>query len=134
MRVKDGRAVPAFFGAALRGEPLPVHGDGSQTRSLCYVDDEVDGLLRLLVSDTVGPVNIGNPHEITILRLAEIIQDVVGQHPGIQFEARPTDDPSVRCPDISLARKVLDWEPKVPLEDGLARTLPWFRSRLQASG
>jgi dTDP-glucose 4,6-dehydratase len=131
MRVEDGRAVPAFFGAALRGTPLPVHGDGSQTRSLCYVDDEIDGLLRLLVSDTIGPVNIGNPQEVTILELAETIQNVVGRHPGIRFEPRPTDDPSVRCPDITLARTVLQWEPKVPLEEGLTRTLPWFRSQLR---
>ena len=126
MRLNDGRAVPAFFSAALRNEPLPVHGDGSQTRSLCYVDDEIDGLLRLLVSDEVGPVNIGNPQEVTILELAELVQDVVGNHPGVAFEPRPVDDPTVRCPDISLARRVLDWEPKVPLADGLQRTLPWF--------
>jgi dTDP-glucose 4,6-dehydratase len=97
---------------------------------LCYVDDEIEGLLRLLVSDTVGPVNIGNPHEVTILELADTIQDVVGQHPGVTFEPRPTDDPSVRCPDITLARDVLQWEPKVPLDEGLERTLPWFRSQL----
>jgi dTDP-glucose 4,6-dehydratase len=126
MRVDDGRAVPAFFGAALRDEPLPVHGDGLQTRSLCYVDDEIDGLLRLLVSDEVGPVNIGNPEEVTILELAQAVQDVVGNHPGVEFHPRPIDDPTVRRPDITLARKVLDWEPKVPLSDGLARTLPWF--------
>jgi nucleoside-diphosphate-sugar epimerase len=132
MRIEDGRAVPAFFGAALRNEPLPVHGDGSQTRSLCYVDDEVDGLLRLLVSDEVGPVNIGNPQEVTILELAERIQDVVGNHPGVEFHPRPVDDPTVRRPDITLARRVLDWEPKVPLADGLERTLPWFVERLAA--
>ncbi|HEX6257548.1 MAG TPA: NAD-dependent epimerase/dehydratase family protein [Euzebyales bacterium] len=126
MRVEDGRAVPAFFAAALRNEPLPVHGDGSQTRSLCYVDDEVEGLLRLLVSDEVGPVNIGNPEEHTILELAEMIQDVVGNHPGIAFHPRPIDDPTVRRPDIALARKVLDWEPAISLRDGLERTLPWF--------
>jgi len=130
MRVDDGRAVPAFFSAALRNEPLPVHGDGSQTRSLCYVDDEIDGLLRLLVSDEVGPVNIGNPEEHTILELAEMIQEVVGNHPGIDFLPRPIDDPTVRRPDITLARRALDWEPKIPLADGLARTLPWFVERL----
>jgi dTDP-glucose 4,6-dehydratase len=130
MRVDDGRAVPAFFNAALRNEPLPVHGDGSQTRSLCYVDDEIDGLLRLLVSDEVGPVNIGNPEEHTILELAQMIQDVVGNHPGIDHHPRPIDDPTVRRPDITLARRVLDWEPKIPLADGLARTLPWFVERL----
>jgi dTDP-glucose 4,6-dehydratase len=133
MRVDDGRAVPAFFSAALGNEPLPVHGDGSQTRSLCYVDDEIDGLLRLLVSDQVGPVNIGNPEELTILRLAEMVQDVVGNHPGVEFHPRAVDDPAVRCPDISLARRTLDWEPKVPLADGLQRTLPWFIKRLAAA-
>ncbi len=126
MRVDDGRAVPAFFNAALRNQPLPVHGDGLQTRSLCYVDDEVEGLLRLLVSDEIGPVNIGNPEEVTILELAETIQDVVGVHPGVRFLPRPVDDPMVRRPDIALARRVLDWDPKVSLADGLARTLPWF--------
>jgi dTDP-glucose 4,6-dehydratase len=130
MRVDDGRAVPAFLGAALRNEPLPVHGDGSQTRSLCYVDDEIEGLLRLLVSDEVGPVNIGNPEEHTILELAEMIQDVVGNHPGIAFRPRPVDDPTVRRPDIALARKVLDWEPTVSLRDGLQRTLPWFAENI----
>ena len=130
MRIDDGRAVPAFFSAALRNEPLPVHGDGSQTRSLCYVEDEIDGLLRLLVSDEVGPVNIGNPEEHTILELAEMVQDVVGRHPGVELHPRPVDDPTVRRPDITLARRVLDWEPKIPLADGLARTLPWFVERL----
>lgn len=130
MRVDDGRAVPAFFSAALRNEALPVHGDGSQTRSLCFVDDEIEGLLRLLVSDEVGPVNVGNPEEVTVLELAEAIQNVVGNHPGVQFHPRPVDDPTVRCPDITLARKVLDWNPKVPLADGLARTLPWFVDKL----
>ncbi|MBW3605922.1 MAG: SDR family oxidoreductase [Actinobacteria bacterium] len=131
MRVDDGRAVPAFFSAALRNQPLPIHGDGTQTRSLCYVDDEIEGLLRLLVSDEVGPVNIGNPEEVTILELAEAIQDAVGNHPGVEFHPRPVDDPTVRCPDITLARTVLDWNPKVPLADGLTRTLPWFVDRLR---
>ena len=126
MRVDDGRAIPAFFGAALRDEPLPVHGDGSQTRSLCYVDDEIEGLLRLLVSDVVGPVNIGNPNEMTILRLAEMVQDVVGNHPGVEFHPRPVDDPTVRRPDITLARRELGWEPRISLTEGLKRTLPWF--------
>lgn len=130
MRLRDGRAVPAFFIAALQGEPLPVHGDGQQTRSLCYVDDEVEGLLRLLLSEYVGPVNIGNPHEVTILELADTIQRVVGSFPGVRFLPRPEDDPTVRRPDISLARKLLDWEPEVPLEEGLRRTLAWFREQL----
>ena len=130
MRIEDGRAVPAFFAAALRNEPLPVHGDGSQTRSLCYVDDEIEGLLRLLVSDYVGPVNIGNPHEVTMLQLAEAIQNAVGNHPGVAFEPRPVDDPNVRRPDIRLAEELLGWRPLVPLEEGLSRTVGWFRQQL----
>ncbi|MGH8911190.1 MAG: NAD-dependent epimerase/dehydratase family protein, partial [Acidimicrobiia bacterium] len=94
MRPNDGRAVPAFFKAALANEPLPVHGDGTQTRSLCYVDDLVNGMLRLVLSEHTGPINIGNPHEVTMLELAETIQEVVGNHPGIEFHPRPTDDPT----------------------------------------
>ena len=130
MRPNDGRAVPAFFSAALRNEPLPVHGDGTQTRSMCYVDDLIEGIVRLALSDERNPVNIGNPHEITMLELAETIQDVVGNHPGIEFHPRPPDDPNVRNPDISKARSVLGWEPAVSLRDGLARTTDWFRSAL----
>ena len=130
MRVNDGRAVPAFFSAALRGEPLPVFGDGSQTRSLVYVDDEIEGLLRLLASDTTGPVNIGNAHEVTMLQLAETVQQVVGSTPGIAFQPAPTDDPQVRRPDTRLAEAVLGWRAEVPLVDGLTRTLPWFRRQL----
>jgi dTDP-glucose 4,6-dehydratase len=130
MRVDDGRAVPAFFGAALRGEPLPVQGDGRQTRSLCYVDDEVEGLLRLLLSDHNGPMNIGNPHEVTVLELAQAVQDAVGVHPGVRHLPGAVDDPRVRRPDTTLAETVLGWKAQVPLEEGLARTAPWFRSRL----
>ncbi|HVM13188.1 MAG TPA: UDP-glucuronic acid decarboxylase family protein [Egibacteraceae bacterium] len=130
MRVDDGRAVPAFFAAALRDQPLPVFGDGSQTRSLCYVDDEVEGLLRLLVSDHTGPMNIGNPRETTILELAEAVQDVVGRHPGIDFQPAPEDDPRVRRPDTALAEDVLGWKAQVSLEEGLARTVGWFRTQL----
>jgi dTDP-glucose 4,6-dehydratase len=130
MAVNDGRAVPAFFKAALSDEPLPVFGDGSQTRSLCYVDDQIEGLVRLLVSDHVGPVNIGNPHEISMLELAETIQDVVGNHPGIDFKPLPTDDPQVRRPDMTLAKRVLDFEPQVGLREGLERTVGWFRQQL----
>jgi UDP-glucuronate decarboxylase len=130
MRVDDGRAVPAFFKAALRNEPLPVFGDGSQTRSLCYVDDEVEGLLRLLVSDYTGPVNIGNPYEVTILELAAAVQDAVGAHPGIVHHPAPVDDPRVRCPDTALAERVLGWKAETPLTDGLARTVHWFREQL----
>src|SRR5690606_4755994 len=130
MRTDDGRAVPAFFTAALRGEPLPVFGDGSQTRSLCYVDDEVEGLLRLLLSDHVGPVNIGNPEEVTMLELAQAVQDVTGSHPGIVFQPAPADDPKVRRPDTTLAESVLGWKAEVTLRDGLARTVGWFREAL----
>ena len=130
MRLDDGRALPAFFRAALLKEPLPVHGDGSQTRSLCYVDDLIEGILRLLLSDQVDPVNIGNPEEVTILQLAEAIQDVVGNHPGVEFQPRPQDDPTVRCPDTTIAEEQLDWRAEVSLRDGLARTAPWFRARV----
>ena len=130
MRVNDGRAVPAFFSAALRGEPLPVFGDGTQTRSLVYVEDEIEGLLRLLVSDHTGPMNIGNAHEVTMLELAQAIQDVVGSAPGVVFHPAPTDDPQVRRPDTRLAESVLGWRAQVPLAEGLARTLPWFRREL----
>jgi len=130
MRVNDGRAVPAFFSAALRGERLPVFGDGTQTRSLVYVEDEIEGLLRLLISDHTGPMNIGNSHEVTMLQLAEAIQGVVGSAPGIQFRPAPTDDPQVRRPDTRLAESVLGWRAQVSLADGLARTLPWFRTEL----
>jgi dTDP-glucose 4,6-dehydratase len=130
MRADDGRAVPAFFKAALQNRPLPVFGDGSQTRSLCYVDDEVEGILRLLLSDETGPVNVGNPEEVTMLELAETVQDVVGNHPGIEFLPRPTDDPTVRRPDTTKAERVLGWKAQVTLREGLGRTLPWFREIL----
>jgi dTDP-glucose 4,6-dehydratase len=126
MRIDDGRAVPAFMAAALRNVPLPVHGDGSQTRSLCYVEDEVEGLLRLLVGDHVGPINIGNPVEVTMLQLAEMVQDAVGNHPGVEHFPRPQDDPTVRRPDTTLAQELLGWQAQVPLDEGLRRTAPWF--------
>ena len=128
MRPDDGRAVPAFCMAALRGEPIPVHGDGTQTRSLCYVDDLVRGMLLLAISDVSEPVNIGNPEEITILQLAEAIRDLAGSSSNIEFLPRPKDDPMVRCPDITRARQLLGWEPQVGLADGLARTMAYFRS------
>ncbi len=133
MRINDGRAVPTFFTAALRNEPLPIHGDGSQTRSLCYVDDLIEGLLRLMVSDHIGPMNIGNPEEVTILELAYAIRDVVGSQSTVEFHPRPEDDPSVRCPDIGLARATLGWQAEVSLVDGLKRTLPWFQERVTAT-
>jgi dTDP-glucose 4,6-dehydratase len=130
MRADDGRAVPAFFKAALQNRPLPVFGDGSQTRSLCYVDDEVEGILRLLLSDETGPVNLGNPEEVTMVELAETVQDVVGNHPGIELHPRPTDDPMVRRPDTTKAERVLGWKAQISLREGLGRTLPWFRELL----
>ena len=133
MRGHDGRAIPAFFSAALRNVPLPVHGDGSQTRSLCYVEDLVDGILRLLLTDYTEPVNLGNPEEVTILQLAESVQDVVGNHPGIEFHPRPVDDPTVRRPDTTRASEVLGWKPQISLREGLERTLPWFRRTILGS-
>jgi len=125
MRRDDGRAVPTFVSQALRGEPITVHGDGTQTRSLCYVDDLVEGLWRLFVSDLTGPVNLGNPEEVTVLELAERVRAAVGAEVPIEFTERPEDDPQVRRPDISLARLELGWEPKVPLDTGLERMVAW---------
>jgi UDP-glucuronate decarboxylase len=130
MRVNDGRAVPAFFAAALRGEPMPVFGDGQQTRSLCYVDDQVEGLLRLLVADHTGPINIGNTEEVTMRELAETIAEVVGVEPRINLKPAPIDDPQVRRPDTTLAEEVLGWQARIPLREGLERTAGWFRSQL----
>jgi dTDP-glucose 4,6-dehydratase len=127
LRPDDGRAVPTFVAQALNEQPLTVHGDGTQTRSLCYVDDLVDGLWRLLTSDLVGPVNLGNPQEVTVNELAELIKRVSGSSSEIVHVERPVDDPSVRCPDISLARRALGWDPRVLLEEGLARTIAWAR-------
>jgi dTDP-glucose 4,6-dehydratase len=131
MRIKDGRAVPEFFNSALRNIPLPIHGDGTQTRSLCYVDDEVEGLLRLMVSDHTGPINIGNPQEVTMLELAQKVQEAVGNYPGVEFHPRPTDDPKVRRPDTTLAETLLGWKAQIPLEEGLRRTAPWFAENIK---
>ncbi len=130
MRISDGRVVPNFISQALRGEPLTVYGDGSQTRSFCYVDDLVEGVYRLLFSDEVEPVNLGNPHEMTILEFAETINSITGNKAGIVFKPLPVDDPKVRQPDISKARRVLGWEPRISLEEGLERTIPYFKRRL----
>jgi nucleotide sugar dehydrogenase len=127
MRPNDGRAIPTFVRQALTGETITVAGDGSQTRSVCYVDDLIDGALRLLFSDLSGPVNIGNPHELTILALAELVRDVVGAASAIGFIERPQDDPTVRQPDIKVARTELGWEPVVSVLEGLQRTVAWFR-------
>ncbi len=128
MRANDGRAIPNFVTQALAGIPISVHGDGSQTRSVCYVDDLVEGALRLLFSDVAGPVNVGNPHEMTILQLAELIRELAGTDSPIEFSERPQDDPSQRRPDITLARSELGWAPEVEARDGLLRTTSWFRS------
>lgn len=128
MRVRDGRVVPAFVSQALRNEPMTVFGDGSQTRSFCYVSDLVDGIYRLLMSDDTEPTNIGNPAEMTVLQFAEAIRDLVGSKSEIEFRPLPTDDPKIRRPDITKAREVLGWEPKVPLEEGLKRTIDYFRT------
>jgi dTDP-glucose 4,6-dehydratase len=129
MRRADGRAVPAFVSQALTGEPMTVHGDGSQTRSLAYVDDTVDGFIKLIdCTGVTGPVNIGNPHEVTVLHLAEVIRKLAGSKSEIVFIGRPVDDPERRCPDISLAEELLGWTPTVGLEEGLTRTIDWCRN------
>ncbi|HSK25296.1 MAG TPA: UDP-glucuronic acid decarboxylase family protein [Jiangellales bacterium] len=134
MRPNDGRAIPTFIRQALAGHPVTVAGDGSQTRSVCYVEDLVEGVVRLLRSDHPGPVNIGNPREISVLALAEWIRDLCGSSSEIEFIGRPQDDPTVRQPDITLAREVLGWEPKVDIEDGLRRTIAWFRQHPELVG
>jgi dTDP-glucose 4,6-dehydratase len=130
MRPDDGRAIPTFIRQALAGEPLSVTGDGSQTRSVCYVDDTVRGILALAESDAPGPVNIGGPQELPVAELAATVLEVSGVPGSIRHIARPVDDPRVRRPDITLARELLNWEPEVQLRDGLARTIAWFRSQL----
>jgi dTDP-glucose 4,6-dehydratase len=135
MRLRDGRVVPNFIQQALRGEPLTVYGDGSQTRSFQYVDDLVEGVYRLLLSDQVEPVNIGNPQERTILQFAEVINELTGNTAGIvRRDMRTQDDPQVRQPDITRARTVLGWEPRIDVYEGLNRTIPWFRQELQKRG
>jgi dTDP-glucose 4,6-dehydratase len=126
MRPDDGRVVSNFIVQALSGKPITIHGDGKQTRSFCYVDDEVRGLLALLDSDYVGPVNVGNPHEFTVMELAEKVLALTGSSSELQFDPRPVDDPAQRKPDLTLARSVLGWEPEISLDDGLARTAEWF--------
>ena len=131
MRIRDGRAIPAFVSQALTGEPLTVFGDGQQTRSFCFVDDLVEGLCRLVFSEHPGPVNIGNPAEMTMLELAKVIVEMTGSKSEITFAALPEDDPKIRQPDITLARKLLDWSPKVSLEDGLTQTIAYFTQALE---
>jgi dTDP-glucose 4,6-dehydratase len=130
MRPEDGRVVSNFIVQALRGEPLTVFGEGHQTRSFCYVDDLIEGLLRLYGSDVTGPVNLGNPNEFTVLHLAEAVVAEVGRPNSVEHLPLPQDDPKVRRPDISLARELLEWEPQIPLGEGLRRTVPYVRARL----
>jgi dTDP-glucose 4,6-dehydratase len=130
MRLRDGRAVPAFMSQALRNEDVTVFGDGTQTRSFCYVTDLVDGILRLMESGTNDPVNIGNPHEVTIEQIARTIIRLVGSTSKIVYNPLPVDDPKQRRPDITLARTLLKWEPKIGLEEGLLKTVDYFRSRV----
>jgi dTDP-glucose 4,6-dehydratase len=130
MRIKDGRAIPAFISQSLQGEPLTVFGEGNQTRSFCYVSDLVEGLYRLLTSEYNEPVNLGNPHEMTILQLALAIKKITGSSAEIEFKPLPVDDPRVRQPDITRALTILQWQPEVALEEGLARTIEYFRNKL----
>ena len=127
MQLKDGRVVPAFIDQAMRGEPMTIFGEGSQTRSFCYVDDLVDGLYRLALSDERYPVNLGNPVEMTILEFAERIRRITGTTAPLKFEPLPEDDPKQRQPDISKAKRVLGWEPKIALEAGLRETIEYFQ-------
>ncbi len=136
MRLNDGRVVPNFIAQALRGEPLTVYGAGDQTRSFCYVSDLVEGIYRLLLSDEDYPVNLGNPEEMTILEFAQVVNEVTGNPGGIVFqpEKRIEGDPQIRQPDITKARRVLGWEPKVGLREGLERTIEYFKDRIKVPG
>ena len=133
MRLNDGRALPNFLYQALVCEPITVYGDGKQTRSFCYVSDLIDGIYKLLESNEHEPVNIGNPQEITILEFAERVRALVGTKAPIMFRPLPQDDPKQRCPDITKARRILNWEPKVKLEDGLRLTYEFFRQRVEST-
>ena len=130
MQIRDGRVVPNFMRQALNGEDLTVYGDGQQTRSFCYVSDEIDGFLRLAKSDEHLPVNIGNPNEFTILECARLVLKVTGSKSRIRYEPLPQDDPKQRCPDITKARQLLGWEPKIALREGLERSLDYFRKSI----
>jgi dTDP-glucose 4,6-dehydratase len=132
MRLRDGRAVPAFMSQALSDEDVTVFGDGTQTRSFCYVSDLVDGILRLLESDAHEPVNIGNPHEVTIEQIARTIISLVGSKSRIVYRPLPQDDPKQRKPDITRAQTILGWQPKIGLEEGLTKTVGYFKSKLEA--
>ncbi|HEY4562089.1 MAG TPA: GDP-mannose 4,6-dehydratase, partial [Thermoanaerobaculia bacterium] len=134
MRQRDGRVVPAFIQQALTGEPMTVFGKGDQTRSFCYVDDLIEGIWRLLMSDLREPCNIGNPHEMTIVKFAETIKAVVGSSSPIVFKPLPKDDPHRRRPDIGRAQRELGWEPRISLEEGLGKTVEYFRALLAEQG
>jgi dTDP-glucose 4,6-dehydratase len=134
MRLRDGRVVPAFIGQALAGTPLTIFGDGNQTRSFCYVSDLIDGIYRLSQSDFHEPVNVGNPREMTIKQFAEEIIRITGTKSGIEYRPLPVDDPKVRQPDITRAKMILGWEPKVEFEEGIKRTIEYFREWLERAG
>jgi len=134
MRLRDGRVVPAFVGQALRGEPLTIFGEGKQTRSFCFVSDLIEGIYRLSRADFHEPVNIGNPMELTILEFAERIRSITGSKSQIVKKPLPVDDPQQRRPDITRAKKILGWEPRVSLEDGLKETIRWFQANLDSPG
>ena len=130
MRPNDGRVVSNFIVQALRGQPITVYGDGSQTRSFCYVDDQIEGIMRLFERGGSDPVNIGNPAEFTVSQLADLVIRLTGSPSKIEYRPLPVDDPRVRCPDISKAKRELGWEPRISLEEGLARTIEHFRENL----
>jgi dTDP-glucose 4,6-dehydratase len=132
LQANDGRVISNLMMQALRGEPLTVYGDGSQTRSFCYVSDLIDGIMRLAKSEEHDPVNLGNPTEWTILECAREVQSLIGAHSEIVFRPLPRDDPRQRCPDITRAKTLLGWEPKVSLREGLARSLDYFRAAVEA--
>jgi dTDP-glucose 4,6-dehydratase len=131
MRMRDGRVVPNFITQALKGEPLTVYGEGKQTRSFQYIDDLIDGIEKLLQVDHHLPVNIGNPHEMTVLQFAQKIIELTGSKSTIVYRPLPEDDPQVRQPDITKAKNLLGWEPKVSLDEGLAKTIDYFRAHLK---
>jgi dTDP-glucose 4,6-dehydratase len=133
MRIRDGRAVPAFISQALVNEDVTVFGDGTQTRSFCFISDLVDGIIRMMLSKENDPINIGNPQEMTIEQIARLIIEMTGSKSQIVYKPLPTDDPKVRQPDITRARTLLGWEPKVPLEQGLGRTIEYFRAKVLGS-
>lgn len=134
MRPADGRVVSNFIVQALRGDPISIYGDGSQTRSFCYADDLIEGIFRLFFSERVEPTNIGNPHEFTVRQLADLVLEITGSHSALSYLPLPADDPKVRQPDITVARAVLGWEPQVTLRAGLERTIPYFRKLVDTAG